>query len=138
MAQYTESKSYCEDLTEGKFSYPIIHAITNFPEDKTIISKSLKKPNNIKSITNIFSFFTAILRLKTSDIEVKKFAVAYLEKLGSLQATSNKLVQLRNEIDKEIERLGGNPQLNSIMELLYLDQSKSKNLKKDSAKASSQ
>jgi geranylgeranyl diphosphate synthase type 3 len=25
--EYACSKSYCEDLTEGKFSYPIIHAI---------------------------------------------------------------------------------------------------------------
>jgi geranylgeranyl diphosphate synthase type 3 len=25
--EYADSKSYCEDLTEGKFSYPVIHAI---------------------------------------------------------------------------------------------------------------
>jgi len=34
--QYTESKTYCEDLSEGKFSFPIIHAITNNPNDKEI------------------------------------------------------------------------------------------------------
>jgi geranylgeranyl diphosphate synthase type 3 len=25
--EYADSKSYCEDLTEGKFSYPVIHTI---------------------------------------------------------------------------------------------------------------
>lgn len=27
LQEYSENKSYCEDLTEGKFSFPIIHAI---------------------------------------------------------------------------------------------------------------
>lgn len=35
--QYMHHKSYCEDLTEGKFSFPIIHAIQSQPEDKQII-----------------------------------------------------------------------------------------------------
>jgi geranylgeranyl diphosphate synthase type 3 len=34
--QYTENKTYCEDLSEGKFSFPIIHAITNNPNNKEI------------------------------------------------------------------------------------------------------
>lgn len=32
-----ENKDYCEDLTEGKFSYPIIHAILSNPEDRRLI-----------------------------------------------------------------------------------------------------
>ncbi|XP_011705772.1 PREDICTED: geranylgeranyl pyrophosphate synthase-like [Wasmannia auropunctata] len=31
-------KSYCDDLTEGKFSLPIIHAINSNPDDRQIIS----------------------------------------------------------------------------------------------------
>ena len=27
LKEYSENKSFCEDLTEGKFSFPIIHAI---------------------------------------------------------------------------------------------------------------
>lgn len=35
--QYMKNKSYCEDLTEGKFSFPMIHAIKSYPEDKRIL-----------------------------------------------------------------------------------------------------
>lgn len=31
------NKSYCEDLTEGKFSFPIIHAINSHPNDGQVI-----------------------------------------------------------------------------------------------------
>lgn len=36
--KYTENKSFCEDLSEGKFSFPIIHAIRTHPEDRQIMS----------------------------------------------------------------------------------------------------
>lgn len=35
--QYSENKSYCEDLTEGKFSFPVIHAIRSRPDDLQVI-----------------------------------------------------------------------------------------------------
>ena len=31
--EYMKSKSFCEDLTEGKFSFPIIHCIRSNPDD---------------------------------------------------------------------------------------------------------
>jgi len=37
LLQYSQDKGYCEDLTEGKFSFPIIHAITSHPEDSQVI-----------------------------------------------------------------------------------------------------
>ncbi|VDO99288.1 unnamed protein product [Soboliphyme baturini] len=36
---YFEKKSFAEDLTEGKFSFPIIHAVRTFSDDDRIISK---------------------------------------------------------------------------------------------------
>lgn len=36
--QYSENKSYCEDLSEGKFSFPIIHAIKSKADDGQILS----------------------------------------------------------------------------------------------------
>ncbi len=36
--KYTDNKSYCEDLTEGKFSFPIIHGIKSDPTDSRIYS----------------------------------------------------------------------------------------------------
>ncbi|KAF3425602.1 hypothetical protein E2986_05989 [Frieseomelitta varia] len=38
LQEYAENKSYCEDLSEGKFSFPIIHAIRTHPEDRQILS----------------------------------------------------------------------------------------------------
>lgn len=51
--EYMKSKSFCEDLTEGKFSFPIIHCIRADEEDTRILS---------------------ILKKKTEDIEVKRYA----------------------------------------------------------------
>ena len=36
--QYKENKSFCEDLTEGKFSFPIIHGIRNDSRSTRIMS----------------------------------------------------------------------------------------------------
>ena len=36
--QYKEYKSFCEDLTEEKFSFPIIHAIRSDSESTRILS----------------------------------------------------------------------------------------------------
>lgn len=38
-SEYTENKSFCEDLTEGKFSFPIVNAIKSHPHDNTLMSK---------------------------------------------------------------------------------------------------
>lgn len=38
--QYTNNKGLCEDITEGKFSFPIIHAILARPDDRQLISIS--------------------------------------------------------------------------------------------------
>lgn len=38
-SEYKENKSFCEDLTEGKFSYPIVHAILSHPESTVLLSK---------------------------------------------------------------------------------------------------
>src|SRR5271170_39663 len=36
--QYTNNKGLCEDITEGKFSFPIIHAVLSRPDDRQLIS----------------------------------------------------------------------------------------------------
>lgn len=39
--QYTNNKGLCEDITEGKFSFPIIHAILSRPDDRQLISTTI-------------------------------------------------------------------------------------------------
>ncbi|KAJ8733491.1 hypothetical protein PYW08_001789 [Mythimna loreyi] len=93
LTEYTENKSYCEDLTEGKFSFPIIHAIRQ--GDNQVLH---------------------ILRQRTRDLEVKRYCITILEKIGSFAYTRNTLKSLDEEARREVARLGGNPQLEALLD----------------------
>lgn len=95
--EYMKSKSFCEDLTEGKFSFPIIHCIRSDLDDTRILS---------------------ILKKKTDDIDVKRYAQRLLLEKGSLKYTIAKCQELKQEIVAEIGRLGGNAPLLKLVELL--------------------
>ena len=82
---YTSNKGLCEDLTEGKFSFPIIHSIRSDPSNLVLIN---------------------ILKQKTQDEEVKRYAVAYMEKTSSftytrrvLRGLTKKALQLVDDVD---------------------------------------
>ncbi|KAI8797200.1 geranylgeranyl pyrophosphate synthase [Biomphalaria glabrata] len=92
--EYEANKSYCEDITEGKFSFPLIHAIRSNPNDNQVLS---------------------ILRQRTTDNDVKKYCVQYLEKVGSFDYTRKVLAELESELLQNIESLGGNPYLKAIV-----------------------
>ncbi|XP_069357027.1 terpene synthase-like [Maniola hyperantus] len=85
---------YCEDLTEGKFSLPVVHA-SNTPDGNQILN---------------------ILRKRTRDAEVKKYCVSLLEKTGSLQYTREVLVDLDKALRAEVARLGGNPKMEAVLD----------------------
>ncbi|KAJ8727377.1 hypothetical protein PYW07_001496 [Mythimna separata] len=93
LTEYTENKSYCEDLTEGKFSFPIIHAIRQ--GDNQVLH---------------------ILRQRTRDLEVKRYCITILERIGSFAYTRNTLQSLDEEARREVARLGGNPQLEALLD----------------------
>lgn len=95
--QYAENKSFCEDLTEGKFSFPVIHAIRSRPDDQQIIN---------------------ILRQRTKDMELKRYCVSLLEKFGSFDYTRKTLIELDLDARREIEKLGGNPILERVLDEL--------------------
>lgn len=97
--EYTENKSYCEDLTEGKFSFPIIHAIKSHPDDPRLIN---------------------IIRQRTSDVEIKKYAVELMEKLGSFEYTRTILRELDQQAREEINALGCNSYLIAVLDELKL------------------
>lgn len=63
---YTQSKGYCEDLTEGKFSFPVIHSIHASSGDQVLLN---------------------ILSQKPTAFEIKRHAVEHMESTGSLEYT---------------------------------------------------
>ncbi|KAK2594821.1 geranylgeranyl pyrophosphate synthetase [Conoideocrella luteorostrata] len=63
---YSQKKGYCEDLTEGKFSFPVIHSIHAKPANPMLLN---------------------IIAQKTTEFEVKRQAVEYMESTGSFSYT---------------------------------------------------
>ena len=90
-------KSYCEDLTEGKFSFPIIHAVHARPDDHRLVN---------------------ILRQRSDDFNVKHHAVQWMHQCGSFAYTRDVLRELKTKLFAEIEHLGGHPGLVALVEKL--------------------
>lgn len=83
---YSENKGLCEDLTEGKFSFPIIHSIR-------------ADPGNVQLIN--------ILKQKTKNEEVKRYALSYMERTGSFEYTRKVVAQLREKALTLIDEIDG-------------------------------
>ncbi|GAB0133484.1 terpene cyclase [Epichloe bromicola] len=84
--EYSDNKGLCEDLTEGKFSFPIIHSIRANPGNMQLIN---------------------ILKQKTSDVQVKRYAVAYMESMGSFEYTRSVISILIARARKMAHEMGG-------------------------------
>jgi geranylgeranyl diphosphate synthase type 3 len=97
--EYMKSKSFCEDLTEGKFSFPIIHCISQNPTDTRLVS---------------------ILKQHTEDVDVKRYAQKLMKDAGSLDYTRDKCTQLKELIQADIAGFGGNPPLSKVLDLLHV------------------
>ncbi len=79
-------KGLCEDLTEGKFSFPVIHAIRADPNSQILIN---------------------ILKQKTKDDEVKKYACKYMESKGSFDYSARVIEELRGKVEQQITGIEG-------------------------------
>eukprot|EP00092_Neocalanus_flemingeri_P008607 GFUD01009275.1.p1 GENE.GFUD01009275.1~~GFUD01009275.1.p1 ORF type:complete len:328 (+),score=121.21 GFUD01009275.1:39-1022(+) len=97
LEDYAANKSFAEDLTEGKFSFPILHTIKTNPRDDRVVK---------------------ILRQRTQDVEVKKFCISLIEAAGSFEYTKGVMKDLDRAICSEVERLGGNMVISRVMEEL--------------------
>ena len=83
---YTQNKGLCEDLTEGKFSFPVIHSIRSHPSNTQLIN---------------------ILKQKTQDDEVKKYAVKYMESTGSFDYSKKVVAELKTKAVTLINEMDG-------------------------------
>ncbi|KAG0140973.1 hypothetical protein CROQUDRAFT_674369 [Cronartium quercuum f. sp. fusiforme G11] len=97
---YTKNKGFCEDLTEGKFSFPIVHSIRADTTNHRLLN---------------------ILRQRPTDVNTKTYAVSYMrDQTGSLEYTRQVLGCLETQAVAEVARLGGNAALEAIFELMHV------------------
>ncbi|KZT27089.1 terpenoid synthase [Neolentinus lepideus HHB14362 ss-1] len=100
-SQYTTNKGFAEDLSEGKFSFPIVHAVRADISNRQILNVLQKRPSTPTLKTHAISY----LRHHTKSFEYTRQVMASLEK----QAYG------------EIRRLGGNEGLEAILRALHVD-----------------
>ena len=81
---YSQNKGLCEDLTEGKFSFPVIHSIRSQPDNLQLIN---------------------ILKQRTKDEEVKRYAISYMESTGSFAYTKKVVMKLRDKALAAIDKI---------------------------------
>lgn len=88
-------KGYCDDLTEGKFSFPISHAMwINTPQKGEILR---------------------ILKSKTTDDQVKAYVVQCLDECGSFEYTKQIMQELYERAKALLDAI---PQRNPAIEAL--------------------
>lgn len=97
--EYHDNKGFCEDLTEGKFSFPIIHAVKQDPDNMELLN---------------------ILKQHTKQVEVKKYAVRYMEKMGSFEYTLGVIQEFDRKAREIVKNHGGNPLLEKILDIMEL------------------
>ncbi|MCJ1258919.1 hypothetical protein MMC24_006753 [Lignoscripta atroalba] len=101
--QMAATKGYCEDLSEGKFSFPIIHAIRN------------SESGNCEVLN--------ILKLRTEDDTLKAHAVDYMRDVtDSFSYTKDVLRRLHGQAMGMMAAMGErNPALEAILNRLVAD-----------------
>ncbi|KAF9888183.1 Geranylgeranyl pyrophosphate synthase [Aspergillus nanangensis] len=102
--QYADQKGFCDDLDEGKYSFPLVHCLNSLSSASESDGRALK--------IMLKSILTA--RHSTPDhrfpLEMKVQVLEILENSGSLQYTRVLLSQFDTEIKRqltEIEQLSG-------------------------------
>jgi geranylgeranyl diphosphate synthase type 3 len=114
--EYMKSKSFCEDLTEGKFSLPIIHCIRS--EGRWKVENGGGGSNTSSSPSSASAQLVSILKQRTEDVDVKRYAQRLLSDAGSLRYTREKCTELRDSIVMQIAELGGNKPLMNVIDML--------------------
>ncbi|OAA42209.1 geranylgeranyl diphosphate synthase [Metarhizium rileyi] len=96
--EYKDNKGLCEDLTEGKFSFPVIHSIR---ADRT----------NMELIN--------ILKQKTTDVQVKRYAVSYMESTGSFKYSRDVIRVLATRARNMASQMdGGDGRADGVLSIL--------------------
>ncbi|KAJ8482512.1 hypothetical protein ONZ45_g14921 [Pleurotus djamor] len=99
--EYSLNKGFAEDLTEGKFSFPVVHGIHADASSRQIYNVLQKRPTTPT---------------------LKQYTIEYLrKKTKSFEYTLEVIHELEEQTLRDIEGMGGNEGLARIMELLHVD-----------------
>ena len=101
-SEYHANKTFFEDITEGKFSYPVIHSLH---------ASSQTAPNTPLQQTELFT----ILQERPTCNTRKLYCVLLLERTGSLLATRERAAVLEAEIRQHLDRLGGSSAIEDVL-----------------------
>ncbi|KZT61227.1 farnesyltranstransferase [Calocera cornea HHB12733] len=98
LKEYSENKGFAEDLTEGKFSFIVVHSVRADTSNRVVLNVLQKRP---------------------STPSTKKYAIEYMrDHTHSFEYAVGVLRSLDAQARGEIERLGGNPVLVGILDML--------------------
>lgn len=105
---YSEQKGFCEDLDEGKFSYPIVSCFNSDPNARDIILGIFRQNGN---------------REHTLSINTKTYILGLIKRSGAFEATRKLLDRSKQEIwavlsDLEESTGQPNPGLRAILTAL--------------------
>ncbi|EUC27964.1 hypothetical protein COCCADRAFT_41432 [Bipolaris zeicola 26-R-13] len=91
---YTAQKGYCEDLDEGKFSYPVVYCLENYPEYRG-------------HFLGIFRQRPTVATANACPLsgESKQYLTACLKKSGAFDKTIACLTDMERDLEFEINRL---------------------------------
>jgi ophiobolin F synthase len=92
--EYSDQKGLCEDLDEGKFSYPILHCLEHHPEFKDYI-------------IGVFRQRPVILAHDSQKLpkECKINIVEQLRRFGTFEACRSYLIEMEASLEAEIAKL---------------------------------
>ncbi|KAK5732047.1 geranylgeranyl pyrophosphate synthetase [Elasticomyces elasticus] len=94
----TAAKGFCEDLTEGKFSFPVIHSIHNSPDGGQQLLD--------------------VLKLHTESVALKSIALGIIHKTGSIDYTRDTIDRLnRRARDLISEHLPENKAMDRLLRM---------------------
>lgn len=119
--EYMKSKSFCEDLTEGKFSFPIIHCIRSASSSAQLVHRGGGDEEGPSPSSSTSAQLLSILKQRTEDVDVKRYAQRLMFDAGSLQYTREKCTHLKKQIIEQVTALGGNESLLKVIEMLDVE-----------------
>lgn len=98
--EYSSNKGFAEDLSEGKFSFPVVHGIRSDMSNRQILN---------------------VLQKRSTTPTLKNYTIAYLrDQTKSFEYTRSVMATLEQQVCDKIRSLGGNEGLEKIMQLLHV------------------